>query len=171
MKTTRPPFHSEGAFTLLEVLVALAIMVVSFTTLLGTQNGHMLLSERGERMSTAVMLARQKLADVELAYRTSGLPSSDLDETHASSEKPFGEDYADFGYTLSVHRVLIPIPAKLFEAQPNGQALAQSSGMISNFLSQAIREVRLKITWESSAGPDQMEIVTHLVDLNATIGF
>ena len=164
---------NNSAFSLLEVLIALSILAITITAILGTQSGHLRLSQRGEYMSTAVMLAREKLADTELNYRYGNLPNDDVEEIKKIEEQPFGEEYPGFGYELTIKKVEIPIPKGIFggdDTENGNQQLANSSGYISQILSQAIREVRLKILWESAAGEDQIEIVTHLVDLNANVG-
>src|SRR5580765_3043420 len=101
-------FKIEKGFSLLEVLIALSIMVIAFTTLIGTQRGHVQLSTRGKMMTTAVMLARQKLTDAELQIRTNGLPLNDMDERKKIAEHPFGDDFPEFGYEYTVKKVQIP---------------------------------------------------------------
>ena len=159
-----------SGFSLLEVLMAIAILAVSFTVLLGTQSNHILLSERAEFMSTAVMLAREKMTDTELEYRYDGLPRNDLEEIKPISDQPFGEEFPEFGYELTIRSVTIPIPTPPSDDQTDTSLIANSSAMISRFLSQAMREVRLVVFWESAVGRDQIEVVTHLVDLNTNVG-
>lgn len=176
--------RAASGFSLIEVMIALAIMVVAFTVLLGTQNGHLMLSERGEYISRGVVLARTKMSDLEVQYRGGSLPLNDLDENKKPSDKPFGDEYPEYGYHLTIKKVRIPLPASLFQAansqntntggptavNNNASSLAGSASAIGEFLSQAVREVRLSVYWESPAGQDQIEIVTHFVDLNASFG-
>ncbi|ABB33581.1 general secretion pathway protein I, putative [Geobacter metallireducens RCH3] len=54
-----------GGFTLLEVMVALAIMAGVVFTVIGAVNYHLSIVERDRRETVAVLLARQKLSDLE----------------------------------------------------------------------------------------------------------
>lgn len=63
----RPTLSCGGAggFTLLEVMVALAIMAGVVFTVIGAVNYHLSIVERDRRETVAVLLARQKLSDLE----------------------------------------------------------------------------------------------------------
>ena len=54
-----------GGFTLLEVMVALAIMASVVFTVIGAVNHHLSIVERDRQEIVAVLLARQKLAELE----------------------------------------------------------------------------------------------------------
>jgi general secretion pathway protein I len=64
----REPLHSspvaQGGFTLLEIMVALAIIGVAFVALLGLRNRDIVLHERGRAMIQATALAQQRMGDV-----------------------------------------------------------------------------------------------------------
>lgn len=55
--------RSNRAFTLLEVLVALAILAGAITTVVVTFNRHLSLVIRDKETTTALLLARAKLAE------------------------------------------------------------------------------------------------------------
>jgi len=57
---------SPTGFTLLEVLVALAVLAVALVSLLGLQNRNLLLTIQAERLSTATLLAREMLTQTQL---------------------------------------------------------------------------------------------------------
>jgi general secretion pathway protein I len=58
--------HKKG-FTLLEVMIALAIIAISFVSLLALRNRDLLLSGYSRDIMEATLLARQKMTEVELA--------------------------------------------------------------------------------------------------------
>lgn len=66
--TRRPPspFSNEGGFTLLEVMIALAIMAGVVFTVIGAVNYHLAIVERDRQETVAVLLARQKLAELDV---------------------------------------------------------------------------------------------------------
>ncbi|CAG0930156.1 type II secretion system minor pseudopilin GspI [Geobacter sp.] len=66
MKPRPPsPCSREGGFTLLEVMIALAIMAGVVFTVIGAVNYHLAIVERDRQETVAVLLARQKLAELE----------------------------------------------------------------------------------------------------------
>ena len=58
---------SRRGFSLLEVMIALAILTVSLIILVETQSSAVLLTREAERMITATDLAQMKLAEASIA--------------------------------------------------------------------------------------------------------
>ena len=79
-KGKSPTFRRSDGFTLLEVVIAVAILALGLVTLLQTQNGNIALVAESERITRATLLAQQHI--IELAM--GGLPS-------------IGEEAGDFG--------------------------------------------------------------------------
>jgi len=52
-------------FTLLEVMIALAIVAIALVTLLGLSTRSLTLNERVQRITQATLLAQQRLAELE----------------------------------------------------------------------------------------------------------
>jgi len=61
----RSPTPSSG-FTLLEVLVAMAVLAVALVSLLGLYNRSLLLTIRAQRLSTATLLVQEMLTRTQL---------------------------------------------------------------------------------------------------------
>ncbi len=57
--------HLQG-FTLLEVLVAMAVLAVALVSLLGLYNRSLLLTIRAQRLSTATLLAEEMLTRTQI---------------------------------------------------------------------------------------------------------
>ncbi len=79
-------------FTLLEVMVALAIIAFSLITILHSHSLGVKLSTKTKQLSIATMLAQRKLGEIEI----NGFP--DLGE----EEGDFGDDYPQFLWKVSV---------------------------------------------------------------------
>ena len=58
--------NNQG-FSLLEIIIAVAIMATAFTVLLGNQAASFLSAERATMMTNATFLARQKIEFASLA--------------------------------------------------------------------------------------------------------
>jgi len=63
------PMRTSKGFTLLEVMVALAIVGGLLVTLLYTVSLHLAVAERHEVVTKAVLLAREKLSQVKAGTR------------------------------------------------------------------------------------------------------
>ncbi|WP_417911656.1 type IV pilus modification PilV family protein [Candidatus Electronema sp. TJ] len=59
--------YEAGGFTLLEVMVAVAVIAMSFTALLASQSQSLSMASLSRFETAAALLARQKLAALELA--------------------------------------------------------------------------------------------------------
>lgn len=92
--------RAQHGFTLLEVMVALAILATAFTALLGlhAQNLKTIARERG--YTEALFLARERLAQIELQ----GAP--DIGTSSGDFESLYPGEYPGYVWELSV----IPTP-------------------------------------------------------------
>jgi general secretion pathway protein I len=99
--------NSKG-FTLLEVLVALAVLAVALVSLLGLQNRNLLLSMQAERLSTGTLLVREMLTRTQLeGPEAARVTSGDFAELHPGQ-------YPEFRW----HRTVRPAPLEgLWEIQ------------------------------------------------------
>jgi general secretion pathway protein I len=88
-KVRRLTPHSQG-FTLLEVLVALAVLAVALVSLLGLQNRNLLLSMQAERLSTGTLLVREMLTRTQLeGPEAARVTSGDFSDLHPGQYPEF----------------------------------------------------------------------------------
>ena len=85
--------HSQGGFTFLEVMVAVAIIAIAFVTLIGSQSQSVSVATDSRFYVTATLLAQEKLAELE---------SADFDELF-SEEGDFGEDFPRYSWKSEVN--------------------------------------------------------------------
>jgi len=83
---------APGGFTLLEIMVALAIIAVAFVALLGLRNRDIVLHDYGRALITATALAQQRMADTVVA----GFPELGM------SEGVFDDDHPRFRWRQEV---------------------------------------------------------------------
>ncbi|MDQ1333402.1 MAG: ral secretion pathway protein [Thermodesulfobacteriota bacterium] len=89
-------FLVPPGFTLLEVMIALAVISIALMALLGSQSQGLSLGNESRFNTTASLLAQAKMAEIE-AIRD----QRDL----ASDSGYFGEEFPDYAWQLSVHDV------------------------------------------------------------------
>ncbi len=87
----RPALSDRRAFTLLEVLVALAILAIALTTLFGAQSGSLNLAAEAKFATTASLLAGLKRAELE---------SGRLAPVDAQGD--FGKDFPGYTWKMDV---------------------------------------------------------------------
>lgn len=81
--------NSKG-FTLLEVLVALAVLAVALVSLLGLQNRNLMLATQAERISTATLLAQEMLTRTQLeGAEAARVTSGDFSNLHPQQYPEF----------------------------------------------------------------------------------
>lgn len=90
---SRPRPRSAG-FTLLEVMIALAILAIALTAIGGLRNRDILQHALARDMTVATMLAQQRLGELEVA----GFPA--LGESSGEFEEPY--DGFRWAQTISI---------------------------------------------------------------------
>lgn len=97
MAFSPPPLtrHPSRGFTLLEVMIALAIVAIALVTLLGLGTRSIETNERLQRITQATLLAQQRMSEIELA---SAKPGTSLQSDEGTFEEPFAEYRWRVGY-------------------------------------------------------------------------
>lgn len=116
--------RQRSGFTLLEVLIALAILASALTILMGTMANAGQQAVFANELTTASMLARSKMVDLEYQL---------MEEGFTEGEQQFSGDFRDEGredikWEATVRPVEIPEGAKeQFLAQINSQLFGEQS--------------------------------------------
>jgi prepilin-type N-terminal cleavage/methylation domain-containing protein len=84
---------SEGGFSLIEVIIAVVILSLTFVTLLHTESQGIDMAMRARFMTTSTLLAQEKISEV-----TSGARNASVGETKGD----FGEDFPGYTYIEKV---------------------------------------------------------------------
>lgn len=115
----------KRGFTLLEVLVAVAILGLGMTVVLSSQVGLFSSAQRAQQLSVATNLGRCKMSEVELQLQKESFPSSDLNEEGECCEE---EESKDFSCSWKVEKVELPQPAGLSAGGDAGLDLGGATG-------------------------------------------
>ena len=97
MKCNQAPVGRPAGFTLLEVMIAVAIMSMALVAAIGSQSQSVSLATEAKFSTTATLLAQSKMADLE-ANATDDLFSDSGD---------FGEDFPGYRWESEVSDVTL----------------------------------------------------------------
>ncbi len=101
------PRRRQRGFTLLEVLVAIAILGLGLTVILSAQTGLFSSASRGEHLTAASNMLRCKMSEIELSLEQQGFNLTD-----ESDEGPCCDDEEGYSCAWKIERVeLPPMPA------------------------------------------------------------
>lgn len=153
---------TNKGFTLLEVMIAMGIMVVTFGAVLMVQSGSLTASERARQMNAVAMLAKNSMIDTELAIEGKGFK-----EVKSEESGQYDPPYDQYRWNRKIKEIKFPnliISSGEDESiQPQAEMLGK---LMSKFLSDAIREINVTVTWQRGKGTQSYSISTYWVDLN-----
>lgn len=164
-------------FSLLEVMIAMAIMGLSLVYLFEAQARSVRLAAKGRALNIATQLARKKLIDCKFDLLKKGFAIGDY-ESDGNFEE---EGQKDYRWECHGVRFNMPPPSpdainKAMKLQMKGpespgagmdmsaNMLAPFFGLISNTLGDSIRELVLIVRWKEGDIDEDLKIVTHVVD-------
>ncbi|MBI5526522.1 MAG: prepilin-type N-terminal cleavage/methylation domain-containing protein [Deltaproteobacteria bacterium] len=176
----------ERGFTLLEVMVAIGVLAVCMSAIVGVNVGAMAMTSRTKGYTVAAMLARSKMIDVEESVREKGFPDFDEREEGDFSE----ENYPEIKWASEILKIKLPAPdlsggadlgGSLAKLQGRDSSQVDSLGltpmggdanmlmsglpMLLDQLEKAIREVRVTITWTEGKKEQSFSVTTHIVNI------
>ena len=184
----RPSRGAQAGFTLLEVLVALAILTVSMLVLIDVQSTAANMTVEAEKMMVATMLSEDKLVEVRLGLEDKGFSTQDVEEDGDFKEAYAGE-FDDYRWEYSVLTMnvtgataglgsLISAADETEEDQSGSEVVGGTEdqmeqgmgllGMSPEFLSEEmgrfVRELKVRVYWPVGGGEDYVELVTHIIN-------
>ena len=175
-----PTRRLPGGFTLLEVMVALAILALSLVVLVGIATDNVRNTHHAKMTTVATFLARAKMAELEDLVLEEGFVDSDQEEEgdFADDERP------EFRWKTFIQKMELPadlaqqtqdMTAQATEANSDNP-LAAMAGFMGGFmttliepirvgLEEAVRRVTVQVYWDEVGRPQQtFEVVTFMTD-------
>ncbi|MCA9507322.1 MAG: prepilin-type N-terminal cleavage/methylation domain-containing protein [Myxococcales bacterium] len=170
--------RSKNGFSLMEVMVALALLALSFTSLVLVQSRATNLAVQSRYISTATQLARFQLMECKREVEKIISSASDFKQEGDYQEQGFDE------YKWECHAPrfnMRPPSASQVESRakanaPKGlkdemsttsSAMSPMISLITESLGNSVRELVVVIRWKNNGIDDEVRVVTHVVDLNA----
>jgi general secretion pathway protein I len=130
--------RNTSGFTLLEVLIAIAILALALPVLLGLRNWDLDLQSRASDITAATMLAQEKLIEAEMSpVFPIGETSGDFRDPPPGYQVP--GDTADRADKYRWKRIITPTPLN------------------------SVREVKIQILWQQGISDEVLEASTFVV--------
>lgn len=148
---------NKAGFTLLEVLVSLGILAISITTILQLFGTSVVTSARAEAVTIATMLARQKMAEQMLKLEKDALEGK-FPGTDEENGGDFDAPYDRYKWQAKIRKVEIPVPP-----QEKQDTQAQLTQMIAKQIGDALRELKLSVSWDDLGEKQEVVVTTHVV--------
>lgn len=155
--------RSSSGFTLLEVIIAMAIMVVSFAAILAVQGGSMAATTRAKQMNIVGMLARNQMVETEFKIQ-----GKKLDEARKEESGTFPPPYDEYAWKTEIKELKFPrLPFGNGDSNSQGAEAAEMlTKLVTNYLSKSLREVTVTVMWKKGGHPQTFSLSTFWVDLN-----
>ncbi|MBI4126130.1 MAG: hypothetical protein HY465_01420 [Deltaproteobacteria bacterium] len=140
-------------------MVATAILTFALVAVMTAQGNTLLTSRRAEVLTTATILAKQKMADVELELNKA-IRRGEFPEEKTEGGK-FDEPFEEYRWKTEIKRVSLPAPA----VGEDGSLQAMVGKQLTEEIGKNVREVRLTVIWDESGEEQSFDVVTHIVHL------
>lgn len=131
------PMESERGFTLLEVLIALGILALALPILLGLRNWDLDLHARANELTTATILAQEKLI-----------------ETESATLFPLGETGGEFLPT--------PLGSQATPDQTKRPSNYRWKRIVSPTPLPIVKEVKIQVLWPRGTAEETLEVSTYV---------
>jgi prepilin-type N-terminal cleavage/methylation domain-containing protein len=184
----------QRGFTLLEMMIAMAILSGSLTWLIVGMSRNIKAENHAKLMTTATFLARDRMIQFEDELYEKGFGEFDKEQTGTFDEKGFSR----FGWHLIVDKVTLPDSTQLQTAMTKAQearqtltgqpaptdtsgsssssssqspltqsagAMASQFGIIKDVLEGGIRRVTMEVTWWEGRMPQSVSVVCFYTDV------
>ncbi len=175
-------------FTLLEIMIALAILSFSLLSLYSGIGNSLRASAQAEQTEKAVQLARERMAEIRISLDEEIARGAFPDEKDENGifEKPFD----DYRWAYTIKKVELPFinpqtlskEAGLDSGQAEDKTAEAATGQtntpgienaannlaqtVTKKISESIRELQVSVFWgEEGEGQDKLVLTTHLVKL------
>jgi general secretion pathway protein I len=174
--------RNRSGFTLLEVMIAITLMLIAWTSIFATQSASQTITWKSTKLNDVTMLARSKMSEIEAE-----IEGKTFEEVKKEENGTFSAPWNEYTWKKEIKEVEFPNLSmqggggESSSSNPdssassdtsseggssNSAALERMTKLITKFLSQSIREVRLTLTWKQGAGESSFTLTTWWVDLN-----
>jgi prepilin-type N-terminal cleavage/methylation domain-containing protein len=170
----------QGGFSLLEVMVALAILALALVVLVGITTDNVRNTQHAKMVTIATFLSRTKMAEIEDLVLKEGFTENDQEEDGDFSE----EGWPDIRWKTLIEKIELPadLAQQTQEAaqgamdEQSDNPLAAMAGFMGGFmttliepirvgLEESVRRVTVTVSWHEVGRPDRsFQVDTFMTD-------
>lgn len=168
----------DGGFSLLEILVSLAILAMALVVLSRIVTSNVVAAHHARLTTAATFLARSRISMMEQSLLEYGFAEMDGEDEGTFTE----EGYPQFRWYSYVERIELPADAtqkvqqKASEQTLSNNPMEVLSGFMGGFmttlmepirlgLQESVRKLTVSVMWDEPGKPEQsFEVVTFLTD-------
>ena len=150
---------SKG-FSLLEIMVATAILAIALVAIMTFQANTLRTSRRAELMTVATMLARERMMEIELEIQK-GMRKNEFPEERSETGR-FDDPFQDFEWRYEIKRVDLPPPTA---GGDDASLQAQIGKQLTQEIAKSVREIKLTVAWDEDGEEQTIDVATHVVKL------
>lgn len=174
------PMRRPLGFSLLEMMVAVALLSTGLVLLLQVQARSIQLAQDAREMTVATMLVRGKLLDCQTELLKAGFSIGDFDRDGNFDD----EGYPTFFWECHAYKPDMPVAdvgdvqaamsgvgaadtaeaAQAQGAELGMQFLAPVMSQMSSILGDSIRELVVLVRWGEGGDVQEMTVTTHVID-------
>ena len=158
------------AFTLLETVVALMLLSVSFLVLNAVQSGGLLSFKRSANMIEIAQLLQKKTIEYELLYK-----NKSFEELKEIETGDFGEDFPEYSWKVQVQEFPDVDIKSIIESSPEADKSEMNLllySKIGEILKNNIIEMKVSLLWKySDKKTIEHSVTVLLVDYKKPINF
>lgn len=162
---------NRKAFTLIEVVLAMTIMVSGLSILANSWNGTYTRLKRTQIQVQLAALLERKIVDIEKEYK--GKP---LDSIPEEKEDTFGSELPEYSWKMTSQELQLPDISPLLEAQSEATGdigtdmnLTTIMKMFTEHIGKSIKEVKIAVTYNDSKKPITADVVIYMIDYDKSL--
>lgn len=178
MRTAARTRRRDGGFSLLEVMISIAILGMALVILLEIVTSDVRATHHGKLITTATFLARTQMAALEDQVLEEGFVDTDQSDAGDFSS----EGFPQFRWESLIERVELPVDVTQQVQNTAGEAtksenpLEMMAGFLGGFMSaliepirvgleNSVRRVSVRVMWDELGRPEQsFEVVAYMTD-------
>lgn len=158
---------NKNGLTLIEVLVALAIIASALPAIILTRRNNIESMIVARRMNIVAMLAKQRMIQAEIEVQ--GKPFTEVSESVSGQFDPPHQDYS---WTREIKEVTFPNLLTGLSESGDGsggksQTGMQAEDMVTKYLSNSVRELVITVSWKSGEDVQSYKVAQYWVNLNS----
>lgn len=159
MKTS----HPKAGFTLLEVLLAMAILTGVIITVSQTWSGNFNRLRKMTLSNNVAILLERKMVEIEAQYG-----NRSISEIPEEDEGDFGDDLPNYHWKLKSQKFQMPNLTALMISQEGGanDMLISMIKQLSEYITKGVKEVRVSILVTQAKKTVSYDATTYFVDWN-----